>query len=394
MFEQLANFPADPILKLMGEYQADSRAHKIDLGVGVYKNEQGETPVLKAVKIAEARLLESESTKSYVGPAGNPEFNQLLSTEILGQDHPALTASRVKAIQTPGGCGALKALADLIARTKPGATVYVSNPTWANHEAIFSGSGLTVEYYGYYDKTNSQLTFDAMMTDLQQAKAGDLVLVHGCCHNPCGADLSLEQWQMFADLANKNGFTPFIDVAYQGFGVDLETDAAGLRLVAEQCAEVLIAASCSKNFGLYRERTGLAMLITQDETATTKALSQLLAATRANYSMPPSHGASIVAEILSSELKALWIDELAEMHGRISGLRKALNEALKARGANNFDFIEEQKGMFSFLGLSEAQVEKLKSDYAIYMVGSSRVNIAGISSSNLEYLADSIVAVL
>jgi aspartate aminotransferase len=394
MFEQLANFPADPILKLMGEYQADTRAHKIDLGVGVYKNEQGETPVLKAVKIAEARLLESETTKSYVGPAGNPEFNQLLSAELLGNDHPALSTMRVKAIQTPGGCGALKALADLIARTKPGAKVYVSDPTWANHEAIFSGSGLTVEYYGYYDKANSQLTFDVMMRDLENATAGDLVLVHGCCHNPCGADLSQEQWQMFADLANKNGFTPFIDVAYQGFGVDLESDAAGLRLVAEQCPEVLIAASCSKNFGLYRERTGLAMLITQDETATSKALSQLLAATRANYSMPPSHGASIVAEILSSELKTVWVEELAEMHERISGLRKALNQALKSRGANNFDFIEQQKGMFSFLGLSEAQVDRLKSEYAIYMVGSSRINIAGISSANLEYLADSIVAVL
>ncbi|WP_298636323.1 amino acid aminotransferase [uncultured Umboniibacter sp.] len=394
MFEHLENFPADPILKLMGEYQADSRAEKIDLGVGVYKNEEGDTPVLKAVKIAEARILESESTKSYVGPAGNHEFNQLLSAELLGQNHSAISAGRVKAIQTPGGCGALKALADLIARTKPGAKVFVSNPTWANHEAIFSGSGLTVEYYGYYDKANSQLTFDLMMQDLQKAKAGDLVLVHGCCHNPCGADLSLAQWQMFAELANKNGFTPFIDVAYQGFGIDLETDAAGLRLVAEQCPEVLIAASCSKNFGLYRERTGLAMLITHDETATTKALSQLLAATRANYSMPPSHGAAIVAEILSTELKTLWIEELEAMHGRISGLRQALNRALKARGANNFDFIEEQKGMFSFLGLSEAQVARLKSEYAIYMVGSSRINIAGISSANLEYLADSIVAVL
>ena len=394
MFEQLASFPADPILKLMGEYQADSRPYKIDLGVGVYKDEQGTTPVLKAVKIAEERLLASESTKSYVGPAGNAAFNTLLSTELLGQNHAALTSNRVKAIQTPGGCGALKALADLIARTKPGATIYVSNPTWANHEAIFSGSGLNVAYYDYYNKTTSQLTFDAMMKDLQKAGAGDLVLVHGCCHNPCGADLSSDQWQAFADLANENGFTPFIDVAYQGFGVNLESDAAGLRLVAEQCPEVLIAASCSKNFGLYRERTGLAMLITQDEAGGEKALSQLLAATRANYSMPPSHGASVVAEILGSELKTLWIEELAGMHDRISGLRKTLNQALKARGANNFDFIEEQKGMFSFLGLSESQVERLKSEYAIYMVGSSRVNIAGISAANLEYLADSIVAVL
>ena len=394
MFEHLANFPADPILKLMGELQADTRAHKIDLGVGVYKDEHGNTPVLKAVKIAEKRIFDSETSKSYVGPAGNQSFNRLLSELLLGAQHPAIAAGRARAIQTPGGCGALKALADLVARAKPGAKVFVSNPTWANHEAIFEGSGLTIQRYRYYDKATSTLTFADMMNDLKSANPGDLVLVHGCCHNPCGADLSMEQWQQFAELANERGFTPFIDVAYQGFGDNLDADSAGLKLVAASCPEVLIAASCSKNFGLYRERTGLAIVIASDSDSTLRTLSQLLAATRANYSMPPSHGASIVAEILGSELREMWVDELTEMHDRISNLRRQLNLALKARGANHFDFIEQQKGMFSFLGLSEAQVERLKIEYAIYMVGSSRVNIAGISDANIDYLADSIAAVL
>lgn len=394
MLESLSPFPADPILKLMGELKEDPRENKIDLGVGVYRNEQGDTPVLKAVKLAEARILESEQTKSYVGPAGNTGFNKAMSELILGESHQALAENRVRTIQTPGGCGALKALADLVGRAKKGAKVFVSQPTWANHEAIFDGSGLEVKYYRYYDKTNSRLLFDEMMEDLAEATSGDLVLVHGCCHNPCGADLDQTQWQQFAELATQQGFTPFIDVAYQGFGANLEADAQGLRIVADQCKEVLIAASCSKNFGLYRERTGVAMLISDTPEHADTALSQMLAATRANYSMPPSHGASIVEEILNSELKAVWIDELEEMHGRIASLRKQLNQALKARGANQFDFIEQQNGMFSFLGLSEAQVETLKKDYAIYMVGSSRINIAGINDANVDYLADAIVAVV
>jgi len=394
MFESLTPFPEDPILKLMGELKNDPRENKIDLGVGVYRNEQGDTPVLKAVKIAESRILESEQTKSYVGPAGNMGFNQAMSALILGENHTAIAEQRVRTIQTPGGCGALKALADLIGRAKPGAKVFVSQPTWANHEAIFEGSGLEVCYYRYYDKANNQFTFDEMMADLANAQAGDLVLVHGCCHNPCGADLSASQWVQFAELANSQGFTPFIDVAYQGFGENLETDAAGLRVVAQQCNEVLIAASCSKNFGLYRERTGVAILISRTPEEADVSLSQMLAATRANYSMPPSHGASVVEEILTTDLKAVWIEELEEMHTRIASLRKKLNQALKQRGATQFDFIEQQNGMFSFLGLSETQVETLKREYAIYMVGSSRINIAGINDTNVDYLADAIVAVL
>jgi len=394
MLETLSAFPADPILKLMGELQNDPRSNTVDLGVGVYRTEEGATPVLEAVKRAEARILESEMTKTYVGPAGNLGYNKAISELILGAEHSVLRDNRSRTIQAPGGCGALKAIADLIARSKPGATIHVSQPTWANHEAIFSGAGLNIEFYSYYDKQRSALLFDAMLEDLKQAKAGDIVLLHGCCHNPCGADLSPQQWKIVADLIAERGLIPFIDIAYQGFGDSLEQDAYGLRLMADSVPEMFIAASCSKNFGLYRERTGAAIIIANTPLVADIALSQILSATRANYSMPPSHGASIVEEILTSELRILWERELATMHQRISGLRKDLNLALAKRGASQFDFIEQQKGMFSFLGLNEQQVNQLKADFGIYMVGSSRINIAGINQANIDHLADSIIKVL
>lgn len=394
MLEHLNLSPADPILQLMVELKNDPRDDTIDLGVGVYKDEAGNTPVLGSVKTAEAHILVNEHSKAYVGPAGNALFNERLSGLLLGTDHPAFKDNRVRALQAPGGCGALRAMADLIAISRPGATVWISDPTWANHKALLAAAGLNIASYPYYNQADNSLRFDEMLNALKAAGPNDVVLLHGCCHNPCGADLNPEQWRQVAELANQQGFLPFIDIAYQGFGEGLDEDAAGVRIMAEHCPEVLIAASCSKNFGLYRERVGLAVIVAANSTTADAALSQTLGATRANYSMPPSHGASVVAHILDTELKQQWQGELAEKRARINGLRHELADALAARGCDQFGFIPEQKGMFSFLGLSQAQVARIKAEHGVYMVNSSRINIAGVNKTNIDRLVEAIAAVV
>ena len=396
MFDHLNSLPADPILGLLAAYRADENPNKIDLGVGVYKDEAGHTPVLQAVKEAETRLLQGEETKAYIGPAGTPGFNSAMQELVLGAGHPALLANRVRSAQTPGGCGALRVLAEFANRAKEGATIWVSDPTWANHVPLLGYAGLQIKSYPYYDRATSSLQFDAMVDTLKNVGEGDLVLFHACCHNPCGADLSREQWQVLAEMAQKQGFTPFVDMAYQGFGDNLDDDAYGLRLMAESVPEMLVAASCSKNFGLYRERVGLAMVIYNDSAAADRGQSQLLSVVRGNYSMPPNHGGAIVESILTDAgLKANWEAELTEMRERINSLRSGVVESLDAAGAaGDFSFIQRQKGMFSFLGINPEQVEKLQQEYSIYMVDSSRISIAGLSQSNMAYFCESVAKVL
>ncbi len=395
MFFELQPAPADPILGLMAAFRADPRPHKIDLGVGVYKDEAGHTPVLACVKRAEARRTEREDSKTYIGMAGDPGFNAALEKLALG-DVPALAEGRVATAHTPGGTGALRVAAELIKRARPEATVWVSDPTWGNHPSVFKAAGLKVREYPYYDPATQSLRGEAMLAALAEVPAGDVVLLHACCHNPSGVDLEAQHWQAVAELAETQGFLCFVDMAYQGFSTELDADAFGPRLLAQRLPELLLATSCSKNFGLYRERIGAVSVIGHSAQQTQATFSQLLSAIRNVYSMPPAHGAILVREILEdAELRAQWVDELAAMRGRINHYRSAMVQALRDAGvARDFSFIERQRGMFSFLGISAEQVERLKTEHAIYMVGSSRMNIAGLSAANIGHFAAALKAVL
>jgi aspartate aminotransferase len=396
MFEAISSLPADPILGLMAAFRADTNAHKIDLGVGVYKNELGQTPVMRAVKQAETRLLANQQTKTYVAPAGQDSFNHLIAGLIFGDALRDQLGGRRVTFQTPGGCGGLRLGAEFLQKVKPGAKILVSDPTWANHIPLLGEAGLQISKYPYYDYQNHAIRFDAMMDSLATAGQGDLVLLHGCCHNPCGADLDQQQWQTIAALAQKNGFTPFIDLAYQGLGDGIVEDTYGVRLLAETLPELVVVSSCSKNFGLYRERTGSLTVISGNAASAKAAGSQIASIARSIYSMPPDHGAAVVIEILGdSTLNADWETELTEVRNRINGLRTELVNALAAKGIDrDFSFIQREKGMFSFLGLSVDQVHSLINNNSIYLVDSSRINIAGINHSNLDYLANSIKQVL
>ncbi|MED5513658.1 aspartate/tyrosine/aromatic aminotransferase [Pseudoalteromonas sp. DY56-GL22] len=394
MFSELKPLPTDPILGLMAAFKQDTNPKKIDLGVGVYKDEQGNTPVLKAVKKAEAFRLENETSKSYIGLAGNLDYCQKMENLLLGE-HPALLANRVRTAQAPGGTGALRVAAEFIKRCNKDATVWVTTPTWANHISLFEAAGLTVKEYPYYDYENKDLLFDDMINTLKQVPKGDVVLFHACCHNPSGMDLNAEQWSTVADLAVEVGFTPLVDIAYQGFGSSLEEDAAGLRKLAAAVDELIICSSCSKNFGLYRERIGACSIIAKDAATADISNSVLLSVVRSIYSMPPAHGADIVSTILgSTELTQMWHDELDEMRNRINGLRTLIKESLAEKGIEqDFSFIDRQNGMFSFLGINKEQIERLQKEYSIYIVGSSRVNVAGISDANIDYFANAVADV-
>lgn len=396
MFSSLNALAPDPILGLIALANKDHNANKIDLGVGVYKNESGATPIMAAVKTAEHNCAEKELTKAYIGPAGPAEFNSGIRDLIFGAQHSALQAERVRTVLTPGGCGALRVGAEFLKRCSENATVWVSDPTWANHLPLLGNAGLKLAEYPYYEAGSAGIKFDEMMSALANVGRGDIVLLHGCCHNPCGADLSEEQWRELTALAAKNGFLPFIDLAYQGFGRGLDEDAYGIRYMAERLPELLVASSCSKNFGLYRERVGSLSVLSDNPAQADAALTHVNNVVRGNYSMPPSHGGAIVGEILAdSALRQNWETELAGMRDRINQLRVLLVDKLSAQNVDrDFSFIAKQHGMFSFLGLSVAQVDQLREQFSIYMVGSSRVNIAGISQSNIDYLAQSIAAVL
>jgi aspartate aminotransferase len=396
VFEHLPALAPDPILGLSIAFKKDNNPAKIDLGVGVYKDEQGNTPILKAVVEAQKQLMETETSKVYITPQGVQGFIDGMLQLILGKASPVLLANRVAAVQAPGGCGALRILAELLKRCNPDTKVWVSDPTWANHIPLIGDAGLEIVTYPYFDKTTASIKFDEMMNCLAKVKKGDVVLLHGCCHNPTGADLTREQWQSVAKLANEVGFLPFIDLAYQGFGEGLEDDAYGLRLMAESVPEMIIAASCSKNFGLYRERVGLAALITHDSANRDIVQSQIQYVARGIYSMPPSYGGALVDIILADEkLNSLWQSEVTEMRERMIQLRMLLVDSLAAQGASkDFSFINQQKGMFSFLCISPQQVQKLRNENSIYFVDSSRVNIAGINTKNVDVLAAAISGVL
>lgn len=397
MFTKLDALPPDPILGLSAAFRKDPRQKKIDLGVGVYKDEQGRTPVMRAIKTAEKTFFELEDTKSYIGQLGVESFNDGITAMVLGERHPAVRDKRVSAVMSPGGTGALRLGAELIARADPSATMWVGNPTWANHKPVLQGAGLALANYPYYDQSTSSLQFDAMMATLdKEAKRGDAVLLHGCCHNPCGADLSGEQWQALADLMGRKGLFPFIDLAYQGFGRGLEEDAEGVRLMAEQLPGALIASSCSKNFGLYRERTGAIITVAGSESEAQAAQSHVANIARAIYSMPPAHGGYLAGSVLGDAgLRADWIEELTTMRDRMNSLRTLFVNKMRDKDSPvDFSFIENQFGMFSFLGISNRQIERLREEYAIYIVGSSRINVAGISEADVDYLTDALVAVL
>ena len=396
MFQSLQPLPSDPILGLSAAYRADENPKKVDLGVGVYKDANGKTPVMRAVKHAEEFLVNSQETKAYVGPTGAAGYNDIIATMVLGESLKQSLGGRRVTVQTPGGCGGLRLAAEFIVKANTDATVWVSDPTWANHVPLLGSAGLKIEQYPYYDYDTHSVRFDEMLSCLQQVPTGDLVLLHGCCHNPSGADLTRAQWQAIKEVALSKGFTVFIDLAYQGLGDGLEQDVYGVRLLAEALPELIVVSSCSKNFGLYRERTGALTLICENDAATSAATTLLAAAARANYSMPPDHGAAIVQTVMQNpELQADWDAELKEVRDRINSLRSLLVSSLRAGGLEqDFSFIEREKGMFSFLGVNKDQIQTLINDYSIYLVGSSRINVASINDNNLHYLVDSVAAVL
>ncbi|MGO1500147.1 MAG: aromatic amino acid transaminase [Marinobacter sp.] len=393
MFEALKQLPQDPILQLMQMFRDDARPEKVDLGVGVYKDDTGNTPIMAAVHEAERRLLEGETTKSYVGPAGSAGFNESMARLILGDGNSLIREGRTSVIQTPGGCGALRMAAEFFRLCQPDTKVWVSTPTWANHMPLLGGAGLNIREYPYLNSETLTVDFAAMLNSLEIAEAGDVVLLHGCCHNPSGADLTFDQWKAVTELIQRKGLLPFVDMAYQGLGDGLEEDAAGLRYLASQVPEMVVAASCSKNFGLYRERTGALMLISATEAINKAATSQLLSVVRSHYSMPPAHGAAIVETILGDgALRAQWQGELGGMCERILGLRHAFADALAPAG--DFSFIARQRGMFSFLGITPEQVRRLREEHGIYMLESSRVNVAGLNDLVLPTVANAIRSVM
>ncbi|MFM2357192.1 MAG: aromatic-amino-acid aminotransferase [Pseudomonadota bacterium] len=391
MFENLKAQPADKILALMGQYRADPRAEKIDLGVGVYKDPTGLTPVMRAVKAAEKRLWETETTKTYTGLAGEPSFHEAMTGLIFGGTVPS---DRISAVATPGGTGAVRQAFELVKLASPGATVWVSDPTWPNHLSILGYLGIPTRNYRYFDAASRGVDFEGMMTDLAAVKAGDVVLLHGCCHNPTGANLTTGQWSAVADLLARTGALPMIDLAYQGFGDGLDEDAAGTRLIAQRLPEVLIAASCSKNFGIYRERTGL-LIALSDPARRDVTAGNLASLNRYNFSFPPDHGARLVTMILGdAALRTDWQAELEEVRQTMLGLRIRLADELRRlTNSDRFDFIRNHRGMFSRLGATPAQVEAMRETHAIYMVGDSRLNIAGLNDRTVPVLARAILDV-
>ncbi|WP_428514050.1 aromatic amino acid transaminase [Roseovarius sp.] len=392
MFEHLKEQPADKILALMQAYKDDPRDTKIDLGVGVYKDAEGRTPIMRAVKAAEKEWWNEEETKAYVGLAGDPAFSDAMIKLILDDAAPR---DAVAAVATPGGTGAVRQAFDLVKMANPGARVFVSDPTWPNHLSILKHMGIEHVPYRYFDNETGGVDFDGMMQDLDGVKAGDVILLHGCCHNPTGANLTMQQWGDVTDLANAKGAIPMIDIAYQGFGDGLDADAAGTRHVVASCPEVLIAASCSKNFGIYRERTGLLMAVCQDSARRPTTQANLAYLNRQNYSFPPDHGARLVSLVLNDDaLRADWQAELEEVRRGMLGLREQLAQELrKLSGSDRFGFIAQHRGMFSRLGLDADKVEALRKDHAIYMVGDSRINIAGLNARTVPLLAQAIIDV-
>lgn len=393
MFESLTLAPPDKILSLSVMYRNDPRAEKMDLGVGVYKDATGATTIMKAVREAEKRLYDGQTTKTYVGMGGDDGFNKGMIRLVFAD---SVSADRLFSCQTAGGSGALRTIAELLKKARPDTTVWLSDPTWANHAPIVHAAGLKTATYPYFDAATGSVRFEAMIEGLKSAKPGDTILLHGCCHNPTGANLTLDQWKIVAELLVERGLFPFVDLAYQGFGEGLDEDAASVRLLAGIVPEMAVASSCSKNFAVYRDRVGAVLLLGKDAEATKIAGSQALSVTRVLYSMPPDHGAAAVRIVLEDPaLYEAWKTELEEMRSRMLNLRKGFAEALRQQSnSSRFDFIADHRGMFSRLGITEAQVDALREKFGIYMVGDSRFNVAGLKEDKLEDLAKAVVSVL
>jgi len=390
MFETLQAQPADKILELIQMYRNDPREGKIDLGVGVYKDATGLTPVMRAIKDAEHQLWETQDTKVYTGLAGDPAFGDAMIDLVLGD---AMPRGSIAAVATPGGTGAVRQAFEMIRMSRPEARVFVSNPTWPNHLSILKYLGMEMVPYRYFDEATCGVDFDGLIADLKTAQKGDVVLLHGCCHNPTGANLNAAQWDEVIAVLQQTGATPMIDIAYQGFGEGLVEDAAGTRKVVASVPECLVAASCSKNFGIYRERTGLLMAISADQSATALNQGTLAYLNRQNFSFPPDHGARLVTMILNDEaLRADWQDELEEVRLSMLGLRTQLAAELqRLSGSDRFGFLAQHRGMFSRLGTTPEMVAKLRIEHGVYMVGDSRMNIAGLNAETVPVLAKAII---
>nr|WP_300308266.1 amino acid aminotransferase [Halomonas sp.] len=394
MFEHIERVPGDAILGLIDAFNKDTNPQKVDLGVGVYRDAKGTTPVMRAVKEAEARLLKNETTKTYIGSHGAASYGEVVLPMVLGAGSPVIEAGRASATQSPGGTGALRLAADFIAHQLPGKGIWVSDPTWPNHHGIFTAAGIKLNKYPYVDADN-RLDFDGMLNALKEIPQGDVVVLHACCHNPTGFDLDREQWQQVLKVLQERNLLPLVDFAYQGFAEGLDEDAYAVRLLAENLDDVLITSSCSKNFGIYNERTGALIVVAKDNEEMQNVRSQIAIVARENYSNPPAHGGSIVSEILhSEELTAVWREELTEMRDRINTLRRNFVEALKPYGLDEkYAHVAEQRGMFSYTGLTPEQVDRLRDEFGIYMVRSGRANVAGFSDENLAYIAKAVATV-
>jgi len=396
MFEKIELAPPDAILGLTADFREDSRDEKINLSVGVYQDEHGKTPTLDCVRTAEGRLTEAAGSKSYLPMPGSPEYLEVVRELVFGAGHEVIASKRVAGAHTPGGTGALRVAAEFLHRNLPKASIWASKPTWPNHPNIFQAAGVSLESYPYFDQSSNSLDWDAMVEGIKQIPAGNVILLHGCCHNPTGIDPTTEQWESIAELVYERGLVPLLDFAYQGFADGIENDAAGLRTFLRHGGDLIVCSSFSKNFGLYRERVGALSVVCPTESATKAVQSQINKVIRANYSNPPAHGAAIVNCVLrDSALRQTWEQEVATMRDRINGMRQSLVDALAAKGvAGDYSFITQQRGMFSFTGLTKEQVDTIRQQHAIYIVGSGRINVAGLTPSNVGRVADAIGSVV
>ena len=396
MFETITPAPPDPILGLTEAFNKDANPNKVNLGQGVYKDADGNTPVLRSVKSAEARMLDNENTKDYLNIAGLAAYGRAVQELIFGAEHAIVREGRAVTAQAPGGTGALRVAADFVAKMKPGARVWASEPTWPNHPSVFKAAGLEVKSYPYFDAATNGVAFDAMLAALREIPEGDVLLLHGCCHNPTGVDLSADQWRAVVEVARARKLLPLIDFAYQGFATGLREDAEGIGIVAAGVPELLVASSYSKNFGLYSERVGALTLVAASADAAQASLSHIKTVIRSNYSNPPQHGAAIVATVLADPaLRAEWELEVAAMRDRINTMRHLFVETLNEKGVDrDFTFIARQRGMFSFSGLSPEQIKALRERHAVYAVGSGRFSVAGMTEHNMDYLCTAIADVL
>ncbi len=396
IFAAVEQAPRDPILGLNEAFNADTRPTKVNLGVGVYYDDNGKIPLLAAVKAAEKARLEAQPPRGYQPIDGLAAYNKGVQALVFGAQSPLVTEGRVVTVEALGGTGALKIGADFLKRTFPNAKAYISNPSWENHRALFEAAGFTVETYGYYDPATRGVDFAAMKASLSALEAKSIIILHACCHNPTGADLSAEQWKEVVALCKDTGLIPFLDMAYQGFADGLEEDGIAARLFAESGMQFFVSSSFSKNFSLYGERVGALSVVTASSEEAGRVRSQVKKVIRTNYSNPPTHGGALVAAVLNTpELYQQWVAELSGMRDRIRAMRLSLVEKLNAKGvAQDFSFVVKQRGMFSFTGLSKEQVEKLKTDFGIYAVGSGRICLAALNSKNIDAVVNAIAAVL